>query len=381
MDRNKILYIADAHIARRTWANSTALAGDAYEALHKILDVFDAKGDGRPETLVIGGDWFDTNRPTSTDLLETLKFLRNFKNVFYLRGNHDSIKPSFLEADIREIDITGFIDTVGMCGTTTEFSGLLQDMSDIAGEDGVYMAGLPWYDSADALRENVERLAGQAKELAGLRRLNVFLHAAFHHLLGIDGMWQLTGDWVANAFKDLPVSVYVGHVHTRDTRTFGGVTVHSPGSLYPRSWDKVLQSSCASLIDVVTGDIEDIPCDCRQYYEIPWTGQAEFDAFMEQAAPDFEPSYLKPFVRIVLPTDCTDKPRIPPTVDHQVVRQRNAELVEERVRLDAATIEQAVAEECGDREDLKDMALALLASDDPVAELDRWFTLWGVTRL
>ena len=377
MDRTKILYIADAHVAKRTWANSTALSGDAYEALRKITERMEEREGGMPETLVIGGDWFDTNRPSSLDLIETLKFLRNFKNVFYIRGNHDSVKPSFLETDMREY---GYDPAEG-AGMTVEFSGGIQDMEPFTGVAGACMAGIPWRDSADDLRAELSALAEKARAIPGLTRLHLFLHTAFRHLLNIDGMWQLELGWLAGAFEGLPVSVFAGHVHTRDSRTAGGLAFHSPGSMYPRSWDKVMQASCVSLVDVGTGDVEDVPCDCRQYYEVPWTGQRDFDAFLEQAEPDFEPSFLRPFVRIVLPTDCADKPRVPDTVDHQVVRQRNAELVEERVHMDAATIEQAVSEECGDREDLKDMALALLASDDPVAEMDRWFDLWGVTRL
>ena len=85
--------MADAHIKCRTWTNYMGLQGDAYAA----LDLVNEKLEGI-DTLVIGGDWFDSNHPSSTDINQSFQFLRHFKSVFFIRGNHDNVQPSYLSA-------------------------------------------------------------------------------------------------------------------------------------------------------------------------------------------------------------------------------------------------------------------------------------------
>ena len=72
----KFLFLADFHVKARTWTNNTQVRGDAYECMKKIGDIAEEKG---LNTLVIGGDFFDSNRPTPDDLVQTVDFLSRFK--------------------------------------------------------------------------------------------------------------------------------------------------------------------------------------------------------------------------------------------------------------------------------------------------------------
>ena len=91
------LFMADAHIKSRTWTNYMGLQGDSYAALDKISQKL-TKQEQNINTLVIGGDWFDSNHPSSTDINQSFQFLRQFRSVFFIRGNHDSVQPSYLSA-------------------------------------------------------------------------------------------------------------------------------------------------------------------------------------------------------------------------------------------------------------------------------------------
>ena len=88
---NDFLFMADAHIKARTWTNSTLLQGDAYAALDKL------SASPLSDTLVIGGDWYDTVRPSAEDVQHSNDFISGFKQVYYVRGNHDGRETCFLD--------------------------------------------------------------------------------------------------------------------------------------------------------------------------------------------------------------------------------------------------------------------------------------------
>lgn len=74
---NTALFMADAHIKSRTWTNNMQLYADAYTALLKVARHIRAM-ENPPKTLLIAGDWFDSNKPTSTDLMKSIDASRSY---------------------------------------------------------------------------------------------------------------------------------------------------------------------------------------------------------------------------------------------------------------------------------------------------------------
>ena len=361
----EFLFMADAHIRSRTWTNSMQLNGDAYAALTKVAGQLP----GSVDSLIIGGDWFDSNRPSSEDLVRTLEFLRGFSSVSYVRGNHDSCVPSFLEA-LSAWDGGGVRELTADAGTT----GTCQ------------CRGVSWLPSADGLREQILR----ARDMMNpFRPLYLVLHASFKHLLGFDGAYQLDAEWIKDTFKDRCVRVLVGDIHTRNTLELpNGGWIHSPGSLYPRSWDKVQEPCCVSLVDSDTGEIRDVPCDVRRYVQLEYAGQPELIKELQRISEEHEDGMLDTFVRVVVPDGAPPLPRT--SVPH-VQLQSVLDVHEDAVQVGDddpswsatrdATLLQALLDECGDDKDLADMASALVASDDPLKEIEQWLNYWKVERI
>ena len=96
MSENTYLFTADVHMKRRTWTNSTLLQGDATAAFGKVCRDTSVMAAGG---IIIGGDLFDSNRPSSQDLIDVIDIITgNFDSCFYISGNHDSVQPPYLEA-------------------------------------------------------------------------------------------------------------------------------------------------------------------------------------------------------------------------------------------------------------------------------------------
>ena len=73
MSDNTYLFTADVHMKRRTWTNSTLLQGDATAAFGKVCRDCSFMAEGG---IIIGGDLFDSNRPTSQDLIDTIDIIK-----------------------------------------------------------------------------------------------------------------------------------------------------------------------------------------------------------------------------------------------------------------------------------------------------------------
>ena len=358
------LFMADAHITRRTWVNSTVLSGDAYLALSKVADKINGKG---IRTLVIGGDWFDTNRPAPDDLVATMDFIGRFNNVYYIRGNHDSGVPSYLEADREDAITHKAAKEIGTAERTAIDMG------------GCLLYGIPYMDDAGDLRKELEAAAENARYYN--KPLIVVMHATFRHLLGFDGTWQLDGEELPAIFKDCQrVTILVGHIHVRDTRTFGNVTVHSPGSLYPRSSDKMMDEHAVTVVYGFTGMLKGLRTDVRRYFEADWTSQQDLDDMAKSMAEDNPKGWLPPYLLLKLPPKSEDHPRFPDGIKMQVTFRKDINEASVVQRKRASTLEDAVSAECDD-EDMRQLALALMRTDDVVAEVDKWLSVWGVEKL
>lgn len=369
----KFLFMADAHIKARTWTNSMQLVGDAYAALDKLQhsnSLTDVK------TLVIGGDWFDNNRPTSTDLKRTREFLHQFKDIYFISGNHDNVTPSFLE-------IFDPLTSVSCIHRLNE------EIIKLSNQDNVYIAGISWVHSAEDLKTRITGIADTFRtQYKQSDVLYLVLHTSFKHLLAFDGSYKLTQEFISDVCKDSNIRVLVGDIHTRNTTIYNESTqsyIHSPGSLYPLSFDKTSEAHAVSKVSVISGDIEDINTDVRMYSILQFTNRNDLSAYVADVISVDNAGVLKPFIRLVLPdgmeVQITDSDY--PDVVLQVVNtSADREDAVRVLRNETYTISQAIEEELADDDpDINDLAQALYASDDPLAEIERWLNLWKIERI
>lgn len=371
----KILFMADCHIRSRTWTNFMQLQGDAYCALQKVSDQLSSLK-SPPKVLVVGGDWFDGNRPSSWDVRETFRFLSQFELVLFVNGNHDKVEPSFLEI------------LQGLGCTNVRVENLQNQSSRVIRFDNrFFIAGLNWMENADQLKAAIREIAVEYKSLGTDQPLYLVLHTSFQHLLGYEGSYKLTIHDVEEIFGDSQVRVLVGDIHTRDLThisDMNGSYVHSPGSLYPRSFDKVNEEYAVSLINTGTGEIKDLDCRVRLYYRYDYKSRDELDQLVEIAKQESKDLPLPPFIRVVVPkysevkilqTDYDD-------VVIQVVTEdsEDQEEITSRQLQEQYTLAQAVAEEANEDDDIRDLAVALIAADDPLAEIEGWLKFWNVVR-
>ena len=371
----KVLFMADSHIRSRTWTNFMQLQGDAYCALHKVSEQLQ-KFTSPPEVLIIGGDWFDGNRPSSVDVMETFRFLSQFKLVLFVNGNHDKIEPSFLEV-LQGLDLP-FTQILNLQNSDTRVLHCAPDF---------HIAGLNWTENASQLKSDLRTIADEFRQSGVDKPLHLVLHTSFQHLLGYDGSYKLSIKDIEEIFNGIQVRVLVGDIHTRDLTHISDMNdsyIHSPGSLYPRSFDKMMDEYAVSLIDTGTGEIKDIDCNVRAYYRYDYKSREELDQMVDIAKEDSKSLPLPPFIRVVMPKD-SDVKILQTDYDGvvlQVVSSEAADHEEQYIRntQDQYTLEQAVAEEADEDEDIRDMAVALVTADDPMAEIESWLKFWNVTR-
>lgn len=371
---SKFLFTADNHIKSRTWTNSMLLHSDAYAALGAASGWLTDKYQDSIQTLVIGGDWFDTDRPTSEDVLQSVEFLKRFHTVYYIRGNHDKKDPSFLELMKYMPDV----DLVNLEGTTVF---LTEDMQ-------TAVTGINYTDSADELKSKIQICHDQAKS-QNVETLYLVLHTSFKHLLNF-GTSKLEIQDIEALFPDMVVRVLVGDVHTRDTVNIcecNGSYIHSPGATYPTSIDKTSEEPAMSVIPVTGTQIEDVPCQVRMYWRIEYIDRSDLDSTVDAAMDAQVEGFLPPFIRVLLPEGKelkllqSDYPDVVVQVTKMSAAGVETSEIRTRTEHESYTLKQAVSDEASEDADLCDLAVALLEADDPVAEISRWLEFWKVERL
>lgn len=371
-EQKSFCFMADVHIKARTWTNNMQLSGDAYEALTKLSQSPQLED---TKVLVIGGDWFDNNRPTSVDLELSLCFLRNFEKVYFISGNHDNVTPSFLEV----------FDTL----PSWKVERLSEDIISLDDTEHVYIAGISWVHSADDLKNKVKQIADNFKaQYTSDDVLYIVLHTSFQHLLAFDGAYKLTKEYINEVCSGANIRILVGDIHTRNTTQYGDTPsayIHSPGSLYPLSFDKTQEEHMVSKINMLTGEITDIPADVRQYHTLEYTDRMDLIAMTSGIVEHNPTGFLKPFLRVVLPTDSDiqiTNSEFPEVVIQVVNTSADRAEANRSIRNETYTISQAIEEELADDDpDINDLAQALYASDDPLAEIEGWLKLWNVERV
>lgn len=375
-----ILYMPDVHLAQRTWTNSHKLTGDAYAALNKLTAYADAKYEKNKEylDLFIGGDWYDSNAPHVDSILATLEFFGHFRDVYYIRGNHDSVQPSYM-------DICKRLEHIRVHNLDGEFHQ--------CGTPDIWYTGIS-YCSRDKLMEALDMLpdAFFLDPARASQHLYLLLHTPMKHLLGFNDAYQLDVETLQtklSRFAKGQVTVLVGDIHKRDTKQFdtGPIDfIHSGGSMYPRSFPETENRSEVTVLHPATGIIANFDCTVRDYYRYNYTTPEDWIAFRDKVyAEAVTHKYsLLPYVRVYMGVDqlinvlSHDPKRV--LVDIEV-RMEGAEVAEMQTSGATLSLTQAAIEEAGGEGALADMAEALVASNDPVEEINQWLEYWKVARL
>jgi|BioPla2DNA2_1021312.scaffolds.fasta_scaffold00904_21 DNA repair exonuclease SbcCD nuclease subunit len=351
----RFLFMADAHIKPRTWTNNPQIQGDAYAALDKVAGLGNL-----PDTLVIGGDWFDTQRPSSMDMSETVRFAKNFNRVFYIKGNHDKSEPNWLSVIEHAEQLT--LNPV--------------DIGDAK------IMGADWTPDEEALQMQFETIYTEASKLGADDLLYVVVHQPSKHLLGFDGAWKLDFDVVAKSMEDYSIEATVvfliGDIHLNDTTVFGDIIVHSPGCLYPLTEDAVDKLHGVTIVDGTEMHHETVPV--REYHSVEYTTDKELRAYIADAeACAKESGMLPPRISVMVPDGVkisTDKAVILNTVHEEAPTMPG----EEDRKVVECTMEAAIAQACGKDRTLRKLALAVFASEDPVKCIEGWLKFWKVVR-
>jgi len=358
MRDDRFLFMADLHIKARTWTNFPAVQGDAYEALKLVNARMDGRGLG-DVPVVLGGDVFDSNRPSSEDVLNLQRFLEPHRNVYYIRGNHDNVIPSWVSV-------------------ACPHAVALDETPPVSLNDGTYITGVSWNVSANALKERLKSLA-EVLRMYSPELVYIVLHTSFSHLLGIEDCSQMSLVWLTENFDGIPANFLVGDVHVRDiTEWDGGHYVHSPGSLYPLSWDRTLSPCAVSVIDVETGEIMAEDCTVRQYRTV---SSLNASRTIRDIASSCMNDPLPPMVQLLNEGNDFSLPEgLRVVVQHVAAAQTADEVSSSSADSSAYTVLDAIREECQGDDNLCTMLSALCSSDDPAGTLESWLAYWNVER-
>ena len=373
----KLLLMADSHIKTRTSVNNAKITDDAYESLHKVKSYVK---NNDIDTLLIAGDWFDTNRPSSTDLIETKNFLNSFSRVYYIRGNHDSINPSYLSALNNE----------------NKSSYIYELDNDFIIFDNFAIAGISWINNKETLYSTILDLCNRIKS-NNINKVYLMLHTCFKHLFGFDFAYRITEKDIQTIAKDtdMCINVLVGHIHIRDTITYTlsenlNGFIHSPGSLYPTTISDIDKPHYVSLIDTDSDIITDINTDVRLYKTVEFDTLINLDSYIDSIVSENKYNLL-PVVYVKLKEDYEGPNlyeryknviiQVVKDIDHEGKDSENESLKNKAGHSDY-TIVNAVTEEASVEEDIiQDLIAALLISDDPIKTLNELLDVWEVKRI
>ena len=208
----------------------------------------------------------------------------------------------------------------------------------------------------------------------------IVLHTSFRHLLEI-GQWQLSADDITDIFGDRCVRILVGDVHTRHTLELPHGYIHSPGATYPTSWPQTDVTYAASLISTLSGDIQSVNCKVRDYVTADYTGREDLLKLINQL---FMHRELPPVILLRMPSDetCRIDPADYPDAIILCQKAVSGQLMEgvRALHQPGTTLENAVRQEASSQE-VADLAVTLLASDDPAELLASWLDFWKVERI
>ena len=267
---------ADLHLARRIWKSRPDLEKDSFLALAALSGALLHQGNPKPTALLLAGDIFDASKLDGSTLNAFTMFADELYEadvpVYFVQGNHDYDKMPHAQVQ----------------GNTCINEQLVEI-------DGQKVYGLDWRP-----RQQLRAALESVPECDLL-----LLHAAFEHLLGFEGAYDLS-------LEDIPPhvkNVFVGDIHVRDTTRLNGKGwCVSPGALHPCNmaqggphgyvtWEG--GESEFEFVDIPTRDI--IRCQVEAE-----TCLEELAQILANSTPAEGYDHLAPIVEIKFPNEFTD---------------------------------------------------------------------------
>lgn len=265
-----IMLCADLHLSPRAWTNRWSIEGDAFNALAQIQEY--ALKAPLCSGVIFGGDTTDSNTPDAATLHHLSVFMRRMKEegipVYYITGQHDRGAYGY-----------SVLETYG---------GVLLDEESVVLEGRTYH-GLSYRAGADLL-----------EDIASVPICDfLVMHAAFKHLLGFKGAWQVE----ASDIPEHVSNVFTGDIHVKDVSEFGGLTVYSPGSTYACNSGEIKQEH--GFYVVGEKRVEHVLLDTREFttLDIKETGREGLMALLTEINTGASKKALSPVVFIKIPGD------------------------------------------------------------------------------
>lgn len=361
VNKLRITVVSDLHIKNRTWQNYPAMTGDVSMALEKVI-----KTSAPCHTMVLAGDLFHTPRPSSEDAILAGQLFYNANKVFFIDGNHEK-QPVYAWASA----INMYTERL-----TPHRARKLAD--------GLYILGADYERDVDAQAQFLgtmrQTMLSVQEEYPSASFIAV-IHQAVDCFMGRQDVYTVTRKQLEALSQGLRVTWICGHIHVSKVVETGipGVTIISPGSLYPLSSDELsAEHGYVQLTwDGKSLSAEKVPVKVRSYSKLR---TSSVDAVRKEAERLWEAdkeavllgSMLVPYLRVV-PEKGTDPRslRLPPTEELPVLVDVVSDVVEadDRMRELVQASEQysfpdAVSDECGDDQELRSACLDILASDD-----------------
>lgn len=271
---SRIAIVSDVHLGTRQYGLK--------ERYEDFLTAFEWFGKNVPvgvDTVVIGGDLFDSPRPDAQSVRVAKKVVEGIKargiNVLGIDGNHDLAGG-------------GWLDVIG--------AEALEDGIPVR-KDGVYITGINYRNGRD-LVEEIQRMVDE-----GVQTDILVMHFALAEMNG--GGSADTGVRELSPMLDkLGVkAVLMGHVHIPDSRKWNGVLYVNPGATEMKSSNEP-QDKFFYVLDTSTWEATQIPVETRRVVgvEIPnEEAVLEFRKMLEDEAKRVMDGTLtkRPFYQII----------------------------------------------------------------------------------
>ena len=322
----KFIHIGDAHLRDQTWANLSAVSGDALKACQKVHDY---ALNNNISVIVLSGDVFHSSKPTSKDIEVFNHLIEPFTHVLFIEGNHETAKPMWLESLHNDKIIH-----------LNQFQGLILD-------------GAAFY-GIDYSRSREELINGITNVLKCMPTKKDFLvmHCGFQHMINFEGASQLG----ASDVSWFPGTVLVSHVHKRKTYR----NIHSPGPLFPQNWEEI--GPCfVDIIDTDTGEISGLDVTVRDYRVI---GHSEVASFVDT------PKELPTVVKVIISDPNVPVPVIPGCIVVPSITGASDVYGSSVSECRCMSIEEAIRAEYEDDDD-SNIMIDLYKSDSPKDYIDR----------
>lgn len=283
----KIALVSDVHLGTRQYGIK-----ERYEDFHHAFMEFGRSVISKwVDTVVIGGDLFDSPRPDARSVYVAKAVVRDLKDsgisVYGIDGNHDLSDEWWLQVIGAKI--------------LTPYEAI-----DI---DGVEISGIPYKSGRDLVAE-IQKMAD-----AGIKTDILTMHFALAEMNG-GGSADTGVQELSPLLDNLGVKcVLMGHVHIPDCRKWNGVLYVNPGSTEMKSVNEPKQKYYY-IVDTDTWTAEAVPLDTRKVEEVEISDEEGLVSFQSRLENDPPAVAYKPFYQVIIDDSIEDAYRRLATTVH-----------------------------------------------------------------